>query len=293
VESSSGIRVWEGHPEVEGEEVGMYMLQVDDAFSTVYPAPLVAGRMFSPAFPSDTAGAVVLNETAVRALGWTPATAIGRTVELWNGDNPVVGVVRDFHLHSLHQPIAPLLIGYSPGDTPYISFRLRPERATETLAAIEGIWAGFSNYPFEYAPLSEEVAGLYADDERLARGVEGFTLLALFIASLGLFGLAASAAEQRTKEIGVRKVLGAGVAGLVARLTWDFLRLVAVALVVAVPVAALAADRWLESFAYRVHLSPTEFVLAGLLALIVGALTVSTQALRAATADPVKALRAE
>ncbi len=291
VTSSSTIDTWTGHPEGSGPEVLIYQTRVDAAFFDVYGMEVVAGRGFSEEFPADTLGATVLNETAARALGWTPAEAVGRTIG--SRSAPVVGVVRDFHMHSMHQPIAPLKMERATAWINKISVRVRPEGLPATLAAVETLWRERSDYPFNYAFLDEEFAQLYAADEKLGEGILTFTVVALFIAGLGLFGLAAFTAQQRTKEVGVRKVLGASVASLVGLLSKDFLRLVVVAFVVAIPIAYVATNRWLEAFTYHIPLGPGLFAVAGGLAIGIALLAVSGQALRAATADPVRALRSE
>lgn len=290
--ASMTVEAWTGHPEGSGEGVEMYLTQADADFFGVYDMQVVAGRGFSPAFPADTAGAVVLNETAVAAFGWTPETAIGKTIEK-GGESTVVGVVQDFHMHSMHLPIAPLMV--QPAETwiNYLSIRVRPEGLTATLEAIGQAWKATSAYPFEYAFLDERFDELYADDRRLGEGVITFTIVALFIACLGLFGLAAFTAERRTKEIGIRKALGASVADLVGLLSKDFFKLVAVAFVMAMPVAYLLMRRWLEGFTYRIELGPGLFLAAGVLAVAIALMSVVGQTLRAATTNPVKALRCE
>ena len=292
IDASTRIAAWEGRPEGGGPPVQVFEAFVDDDFLPVYGIALAAGRGFSAAFPADTAGAVVLNETAARAFGWTAETAVGKTIARWGGVR-VVGVVRDFHLHSLHRPLAPLLLYASHDAFNQVSVRVRPERLAETLAGIEAAWARRSAYPFAYRLLDDEFDRLYRADAKLGQGVAAFTLVALLIACLGLFGLATDAAARRTKEVGIRKVLGASAPRLVALLTRDFLRPVVLAVVVAAPVAYVGGSRWLETFAYRVPLGPGVFVAAGTLALAVAALTVSLHTLRAAHADPVRALRAE
>jgi putative ABC transport system permease protein len=293
VGSSRTLEVWEGHPEGSGEEIQIYQADVDADFFDVYDMRVVAGRAFSPDFPSDTAGAVVLNETAARTLGWTPETALGRTLTVDDEPVPVVGVVADFHMHAMHQPIAPLLMQPASTWLNDLSIRVRPESLPQVLAAAERSWATFSDYPFAYAFLDESFAQLYEADRKLGEGVLTFTVVALFIACLGLFGLAAYTAERRTKEVGIRKALGASVGSLVGLLSKDFLRLVVVSLVVATPLAYYAMSRWLEAFAYRIALGPGLFVTAGVLAVVIALLAVSGQALRSASTDPVKALRYE
>ncbi len=291
VESSTTV-TWEGQPE-GGEEQTVYQAGVDGAFGQVYGLDVLAGRSFSPEFAADSLGALVLNATAARAFGWTPDEAVGKTVNFRNVDTPVVGVVSDFHMQSLHRPIEPLVMRYATSWSQYVSLRVRPDDLPATLAGAQSAWEEVSEYPFTYAFLDEAFATLYADDQRLGQGVGAFTLLALFIASMGLFGLAAFAAQQRRKEVGVRKVLGASVAQVARLLSRDYLRLVALALVIALPLAYVVARRWLEGFAYKADLDPVLFAVAAALALATALAAVSVQTWRAATADPVRALRSE
>jgi putative ABC transport system permease protein len=235
----------------------------------------------------------MINETAARALGWTPQEAVGKHFTHMGGERTIIGVVKDFHMQSMHFPIEPLIILHSPNVMQYISARVQTEDLPETAASLERSLKRFTPYPFEYQFLDEQFDELYKSEVRLGETIGFFTILALLIASLGLFGLAAFAAEQRTKEIGIRKVLGAKVTGLVALLSIDFLKLVAFAFVVGAPVAFFAMQRWLEDFAYRIDLGPGVFILAGGAALAIALLAVSYQSVRAALADPVKSLRYE
>jgi putative ABC transport system permease protein len=249
----------------------------------------------------------VLNETAVRRLGWTPEEALGQRMRFYVAENDniyqdhrgtVVGVVQDYHTASLHEPIGP--IAYMPPPQydyawlGYMLVRLAPGNAQDALRTLEQVWERvIPDRPFAATFLDESLDDLYHAEIRLGKVIAAFSLLAVIIACLGLFGLAAFTAERRTKEIGIRRVLGASVRNLVALLTKDFLVLVLVAAVVAVPVAYYAMIRWLSDFAYRISMSPLLFIGVTLLALVVAFLTVGFQAYRAATLDPVKTLRYE
>ena len=280
----------EGAPEDEPWIASI--LTIDDRFVPVMGMTMAAGRNFSRAFGTDTSEALLINEAAARAFGWTDA--VGRHVRLGGEERTVVGVVRDFQYASARHEIEPLLMLYEPDGNGLLALKVRPGGLPQTLAAVEQAWKRVNpGYPFEYTFLDQEFARQYREEANFALLARGFTGLAILIACLGLLGLAAFTAEQRRKEIGVRKVLGASVPGLVALLSRDFLALVLVAFVVAVPVAYLVMRHWLEGFAYRIPLGPGVFALAGLLAVAVALATVSAQALRAATADPVNALRAE
>ena len=261
---------------------------------------MAQGRFFLPQFATDTSDAVVANEAAVRQFGWEEP--LGKRVWINSEEaGAVIGVVRDFHTASLHEAIEPVVMRAATGDLSaagdlarYLVIRIRGADVAEALRSLEARWDAVEpDRPFAYSFLDEDMEALYAAEQRLGWIAGAFAGLAVFIACLGLFGLAAFAAEQRTKEIGVRKVLGASVASIVALLAKEFVMLVGVAFVVAVPVAYLAMRRWLEGFAYRIDLGVGVFLLVGTLALGIALLTVSYQAVKAAQADPVKALRYE
>ena len=288
IASSTTVERWEGSS--EGDELAIYQANIDYDFLDVFELELAEGRNYSRDFPSDTVGAFLLNETAVKALGWD--TAIGKQFHYWRTDGPVIGVVKDFHMHSLHQPIQPLMLRLG-GWVRHLSVKIRPQDIPGTLDFLEETMAQFSPYPFEYEFLDETFDQLYKTELRLGEAFGYFTLLALLIASMGLFGLAAFAAERRTKEIGVRKVMGASVPGVILLLSKGFTKLVAVAFVLAAPVAYFAMNHWLEDFAYRVDLSWPIFVVAGLAALLVSWLSVGYQSMKAARVNPVESLRYE
>ncbi len=257
---------------------------------------LVAGRGF-PATPPEPDSAnyqFVINETTVERLGWTPTEAIGRRVAVDSRWGEVIGVAKDFHFRSLHEQIEPLAIWYDPGNVFHLAVRLAPGDTRAGMDHLEAVWGQFAAHrPFSYRFLDDVYDRLYRNEEQLGRIVSIFAFLAIFVACLGLFGLASFTAERRTKEVGVRKVLGATVPNLVLLLAKDFVALVAVAFVIAVPLVWFGLSQWLDGFAYRIGLGPEPFLIAGVLLFAIALLTVSTQALRAATTDPVKALRYE
>ena len=283
-------------PGEAGEEAWQAQtMLVDPDFLPLLGLELVEGRNFSLDVPTDAEGAYLLNETAVRRLGWEdPLTRAFRT---WDREpGRVIGVVKDFHFKSLHQRIAPLVMHLvPPGWSAWqIAIRVRPEHLPETLRFLEAQWQSFAPaWPFSYRFLDEAFGQLYTSDRRLMQLVGYFAGLALLITCLGLLGLAALITEQRTREIGVRKVLGASAPGIVWLLNRDFTRLVLVACVVASPVAYLVMSGWLERFPYRIDISWPVFLMAGLTALGVAVLTVSYQSVKAALTDPVKSLRYE
>ena len=265
----------------------MYYLAVDSDYPDVYELEFVEGRGFG----GVSGEAVVLNETAVRQLGWT--SAVGKQVDFWQNSWPVVGVVKDFHNRSLYQSIGPVVL-VNRGNYQSLSLRIRGDNVPETMAFLEQTWKQFlPNRPFSYAFLDELYEMRYRSVMILRQAFIGFSLLAIFVACMGLFGLISYTAEQRTKEIGVRKVLGATVGQLVLLVSKDFLKLVGVANLIAWPVAYVAMQRWLEEFAYRIDLGVGVFVVGGVLAMGIAMGTVSYQAAKAARANPVDALRYE
>ena len=279
--------------EATGAQQFVHHLSGDEHLLATVGFSLVAGRNFDPALATDS-GAVLLNETAVRAFG-LPENPLGETVV----ERTVIGVVQDFHMSSLHEPIAPMLLksvssqrGQRGLST--ILVRLRPDAAQPVLAHLETIWKQFApDHPFTYAFLDDNVQKRYASERRLAQFFGIFSALVVLIAALGLFGLAAFTAQQRTKEIGIRKVLGASIGGIVVLLSKEFVRLIGWAFVIAAPLAYLAMDRWLQDFAYHIDLGAGTFLLAGGGLLLLAWLTVSYQSVRAALANPVQALRYE
>lgn len=257
---------------------------------------LKEGRNFSRDFTSDAdgnEGAMLINESAARLLGWKDP--IGKHLRsARDGNNrKIIGIIKDFNFRSLHNPIEPLLILLAEGGD-YMSVKVKPGQVQETLQAIESEWKKFApSAPFEYSFLDERVNEQYKAEQHIGRIFTLFTSLAIFIACLGLLGLAAFTTEQRAKEIGIRKVLGASVWGVVHLLSRDFLKLVIIANLIAWPFAWYVMDRWLQDFAYRTPLDGWVFILAGILAVVTALLTVLYMALKAAHSNPVKSLRCE
>ena len=258
---------------------------------------LAAGRDFARARATDSTQAVLINETAARALGWDDP--VGKEIEFPGSRRTqrrtVIGVVRDFHIKSLHQRIEPLVFAFGqPGNLWFPSIKIRGEDVSGALAFLQTTWNEiYPDYPFEYSFLDTDFDRLYTAEKRLEGIFGAFALFSIVIACLGLFGLASFMAEQRTKEIGVRKALGASVGGIVLLLSKDFVKLVTVAFVLGAPLAYLGMNRWLDDFAYRVDISWGIFLIAGSLSLAIAFLTISYQSIRAALADPVESLRYE
>jgi putative ABC transport system permease protein len=278
---------------------GMWEMWTDEDFVKTYRMELAEGRFFSKDHPSDTS-AVVVNQTAEKVLGVqnlvgmnlvTPGRSAGSAISM-----EVVGVIKDFHFESLHQTIQPVVIHLLPRGTAgrFLCVRVTPGDYQKTIGFLEKSWEQYAgNRAFDYSFLDQNLAHLYASDQRTSKIVTAFSLLAVLIACLGLLGLVAFVIERRTKEIGIRKVLGASVSGIVGLLTKEFVVLVVTANIIAWPAAYFILNRWLQNFAYRISLNLWDFLLAGVLALIIAFLTLSYQAIKAATANSVEALRYE
>jgi putative ABC transport system permease protein len=266
---------------------------VDAAYLETLGIDLMVGTGFSQD-EMDVRDEIVLNEATVRALGWmSPEEALGQSLTLNDEPFRVVGVTPDFHVTSLHHRVEPLVLTPAGGGVTNLLVQVQTDDLPQALAGLEATWKTFSEQPFSYTFLDDQFEALYRADAQWGQIVRYASLLAILIACLGLFGLAAFTAEQRTKEIGIRKVLGATVPHLLLLLTRHIVLLVGVAFVIAVPISYVAMNRWLDDFAYRVDISWPIFLMAGLTALGVALLTVSYQAIRAAMADPVKSLRYE
>ncbi|AQG79416.1 ABC transporter permease [Spirosoma montaniterrae] len=278
----------------------IHSIMVDGDFLKTMEIGLVEGRSFSNTIPADRYNAILVNETLVKELGWKDP--IGKRVKFYVDDKGtqaerrVVGIVKDFHTHSLQHKIEPLALQMPPSadeqDNVYI--RIRAGQTEAALAFIQKTYEQFEpGGVFDYQFLDQNFARQYTNEQNQNNLLLIFTALAIFIACLGLFGLVTFTAEQRTKEIGVRKVLGASVISIVALLSKEFLKLVLIAIMIASPLAWYAMNRWLQGFAYKIDISWWMFVLAGLLAVGIALLTVSFQSIKAALMNPVKSLRSE
>ena len=282
---------WEGIE--EGQQISFFQSAVQPEFVELFGIELVEGRDFSERVTADTHEGLLINETMARQLGWE--TAAGKWLNFQGQRRHIVGVMKDFNFRSFHEATAPLVL-HLGRDWPFarVLVKVRPERMQATLAHLEATMATFSPAsPFIYEFLDDAYNNMYRAEVRLGRLFSYFTGLALLIACLGLFGLAAFMTAQRTKEIGVRKVLGASLADILVLLSKDFFKLVVLAFIIAAPLAYLAMQRWLEGFAYRIDLGPALFLFTGGLVFLVALLTVSYQSIKAALADPVKSLRYE
>jgi len=279
----------------ENREVLMPVFPVDYDFVNVYDLNLLAGRTFSPDFATDSTAAFLINETAARSFGFaTPEDALGMPIFEWGQQGQVIGVVSDFHYTSLRQQIEPMNFLFGKNNARFLTLRIATDDLPRTLTAVEAAWHGVAPHrPFDYRFLDDAFDAQYRAEQRFGQIIGTFSALAILVACLGLFGLATFMAAQRTKEIGIRKVLGASIPQVVLLLSKEFVLLVVVAFVLATPIAYTAMNRWLADFAYRIEISWRLFLIAGLVALLVALATVSYQAIRAALADPVESLRYE
>ncbi len=272
------------------------LYEVDYDFIAHFGIELVAGRAYSKDFPSDTAKSMVINESAARLWGYTnPEDAIGKKFSQWGREGKVVGVVKDFNYISLHNGIAPLTLRLEPRwSMSYLTLELQPQNMPSTIRELEEKWSTLAPHrPFLYDFLDDSFNRQYQSDERFAKVFGLFAILAIFIACLGLFGLAAWTAERRIKEIGVRRVLGASFNQIITLLSKDFMKLVLVSVVIATPLAWYVMTNWLESFAYQVDIQWWIFVVAGAIAVVIALVTVSFQSIKAASINPARSLRTE
>ncbi len=268
---------------------------IDPSFIPTLGIQLMNGSNFPPQKLTDTFNNYILNETAVKRMGYSVDNVIGKKVTFWGGTGSVIGVVKDFHFKSLNATIEPFIFRYQPW-APYFTLLVKTEegKTTEAIQQIQKIYKKYdAETPIEFSFVDEAINDLYKNDKRTATIIALFAGLTIFVGCLGLFGLAVFAAEQRIKEIGIRKVLGASVPHIVRLLSKDFVKLVLISILIATPVAYYTMYNWLQDFAYRVDISWWVFGLAGFVALLIALLTVSFQAIKAAVANPVKSLRTE
>jgi putative ABC transport system permease protein len=284
----------EGVPKDHLQTMGT--LIIDFNFIRTYQLKMAAGRAFSREYGSDSS-AYILNEAAVKEFGWgKPENAIGKNFYRGNSEGKIIGVVKDFHFNSLQTTVQPMLMLIRPEWFSYnnISVRIPRQNIKATMQSLEAAWKRvLPNHPFEYSFVDEQYNKQYKTEQQLSSLSVIFSMLIIFISCLGLLGLTMVAVSQRTKEIGVRKVLGATVSGIAALLSKEFVKLVLIAIVIASPGAWWLMTIWLEDFAYRTDIKWWVLALAGLLAVFIALITISFQAIKAAIANPVKSLRTE
>lgn len=289
-------------PSNESDKWEMRTIPADHYFVPTLGIKMLAGRNYSKDIPSDMKEGIIINEAAVQELGWKNAQeAIGQKVEWWGIEPPVIatviGVTENFNFASLHQKVGSLIlvpIPYWPNGYNYISVRVNPANTSAALKQVSETWEKlFPETPFTYSFLDDDFGKLYASEDKLGSIFTVFASLAIFIACLGLLGLVSFMAESRTKEIAIRKILGSSVAGIVNLMSKEFIFLVLFSNIAAWPLAYYITNAWLDNFAFRIAVQPLVFVIAGVAAMTIALVTVSFQALRAAAADPVQALKYE
>ncbi|MDO8366723.1 MAG: ABC transporter permease [Saprospiraceae bacterium] len=290
--SQNGNIEWEGKD--AGREVPIWQIGVDSEFPALFGLQLTDGRWFRPEMNHADSLSYIINESALREFRLEPGSAIGKWI-LFNGvRGTLVGVVKDFHFQSLHRPIEPLIIYQNPEWTDMFYIKTAPGKTAEAIASAKEVFENTCpGKIFKYKFIDETYDALYKTEARAGTLFNLFAGLAVLISCLGLFGLATYSASQRTKEIGVRKVLGASVSNIASLLTRDFVKLVLLACVLAMPLGWWAAQKWLSDFAYRIELQWWMFAVVGVAAITIAVLTVSFQSVRAALANPVESLRSE
>ena len=279
-------------------QVVLGQLAVDHEFIDLYDLKILAGRAFDRKFPSDETEAFLINESAMRLLGYNkPEEVIGQKLWLedWGGrKGTVIGVLKDFHFIGVNEAIEPFSMFLHPNATRFMSVKVSSDNLQEVIQKVETIFtANVPDRPFQYSFLDQEFDKQYKAEERFMTVFSVFAALAIVIACLGLYGLANFLTEQRTKEVGVRKVLGASVSNILGLLTKDFLILVGVAFALSVPISYLGMEQWLNAFPYRENISPVLFVITGLSVFVITIVVISYQAIATATSNPVRSLRSE
>ncbi len=264
-----------------------------DYFKT-YGMQFAAGRPYNP---SDTVREFVVNETLLKKLGITdPADAIGKQINFWDGVKVglIVGVVKDFNSYSLREPMAPVVMSTWTDVYQTINIKIKPGAEKATLAFVEKHWnEAFPNYVYEYKFLDETIADFYKQENQLSQLYTIFAIIAIFISCLGLYGLVSFMAAQRTKEVGIRKVLGATAGNIVYLLSKEFSLLILIAFVIAAPIAYYIMQGWLQDYSYRIHLGVSVFLFAVIGSMAIAWITVGYRAVKAARANPVNSLRTE
>ncbi len=277
------------------QPLNINMYDVDYDFIPVYGMKVIAGRTFSTDFATDSTKATVINEATVKILGYTsPNDAIGKKFQQWGREGTIIGVVKDFHYRSLQENVDPLNMRINPSNARIFTLKIASKGIPATIAAVENKWKVLiPQRPFNYVFVDDNFNKQYSTEDRFGKLFMYFAVLAIFISCLGLLGLASYSTLQRTREIGIRKVLGASIPGIVNMLSKEFLQLVLIAALIAFPLSWYGTHIWLKGYAYKVNVGWMVFAVAGLLAFTIAILTVSFQAIKASLANPVKSLRSE
>ena len=281
---------WEGK---EPDTRPMFSIMgIDESFLDVFKMQLVAGRGLSKDFKTDTTNYVV-NEKALQIIGINAASAIGQPLTVFGNKGTIIGVVKDFNFKPIQQAIEPLILRLTSNPA-YLVVRTKPGSTAQAITQLESIWQNLnSSYSFEYGFVDQDLTRLYLTEHRMGILFNSFAALAIIISILGLSGLVAFVSEQRTKEIGIRKVLGASVRNVITLLSVGFVKLVLVAFMIAAPLAWYGMQKWLEAYAYRITMDWWVFGIAGILALLIAICTTSFQSVKTALMNPVKSLRSE
>ncbi|HTJ51643.1 MAG TPA: FtsX-like permease family protein, partial [Cyclobacteriaceae bacterium] len=273
---------------------------IDAGYLELLGIKIIAGRSFTTDRKSESDKKVIINRTSAKKFGFEPNQAIGQHIHFdWHGEKStfeIIGVMEDFNQTSLKDPIVPIMfeIAWKPNIYKFIVASVSPKQFDQTIQSFEKTWKKLvSDTPFEYSFLDENIQQQYDEDRKVSKIITSFTIIAMIICSLGLFGLSSFMAERRFKEIGIRKVMGASVSQIVTMMSKEFIKLVAVAFFIAVPLAWYVMDQWLNSFAYKVPMSIAIFLYAGLSAALIAIVTISYESIRAASTNPVKSLRTE
>ncbi len=282
---------WEGKD--KNANVGFKPASVGFDFVKLMNLKITEGRDFSKNISTDSTDAFLVNEEAVKEMGMK--NPIGKWVSAWQKKGHIIGILKDYHTHSLREPIKPVILDVKEYEYfGVIIVRTIPGKTKEALASLAKVYKEINpNYPFTYQFVDEEYKNLYSNELIIAKLSILFASLAILISCLGLLGLVMFSAEQRTKEIGIRKVLGASMGSIVALFSRDFLKLICIAFLIAAPFAWWVMNHWLLDFAYKIDLSWWIFALAAAISILITLLTVSQQAIKVAIANPVKSLRAE
>jgi len=281
---------WEGNNLKDLRRI--HLTSVDYNFIDLYEMEIVKGRNFSRDFSTDEQNAYILNESAAKELEFDDP--IGKRITVNETEGEIIGIVKDFHSNSLHQKIEPVAFRLRPWNVFYLSVKISAFDIPETVAYIEETWKKFSpDKPVEYFFLDDQIDRMYRDERRLGQIFNYFTFLAIFIACLGLYGLVSYSAERKTREIGIRKVLGAGISNIAVILSKEFLLILVFANIIAWPIAWFTMNRWLQNFAYRVNLEFWIFGFSGILVISIAFISISYQIIRAAHANPADSLRTE
>lgn len=290
--STYGIS-WEGQP--TDDNFVMSMMNIDPDFIPTTGMQLLAGRNYRTGITTDTNTTFLVNETAVRRMGWTPEQALGKQFRLWNYKGTIIGVVKDFHFRPLTETIDPILFYYAPKDLMSgLLVKTKPNQTPEAIASLGQFYKKYEpRTAMQYEFVDQGLENQYRNEQKTGQIVLYFSILAIVVSCLGLFGLSIYTIGQRIKEIGIRKVLGASVSSIVALLSKDFLKLVLIAILIASPIAWYAMHWWLEDFAYKIYIGWWIFLFSGSLVIIIALLTISFQSMRAALMNPVKSLRTE